>query len=604
MTSETITTIKDKIGGLIEEIIAHEQENISVLKEIHPEYLESAKNLLHYGVVRTYDLREIQLNLKQLGLSRMANAEGNILESLVNTYNLLKLILHEDEEFGHDHHHELGRGKAILESNTEALFLNQERNRRVRIMVTMPTQASTDYELVLEIVRNGMDCARINCAHDSPEVWKAIVENIRQASKVCGNEVKIAMDLAGPKIRTGALGEGPKVKKFRPKRNVEGIVESPALIVLVSEHKENHNPNEIPIASHWMELVQIGDKFTVKDSRGKTRKLIAVAVNDDEVLLHCRKTVYMKTGMLLVASRSSMPDGIVGEIPPIEKSIQVHTGDILHVKGDNSIGTQPEFNSTGELIKPGNISCVPSSLITKVKEGEPILFDDGKIEGVIENVHADYFEVKIVKARFEGSQLKSEKGINFPTLDLGYSGLTEKDREDLKFIAQYVDIVNFSFVNTEKDVAELLEALKHLGVRDKIGVILKIETRFAYRNLMKILLKAMKTHPIGVMIARGDLALEVGWENMGKVQEEILSICSAAHVPVVWATQVLEGLAKRGVPSRSEITDITSSLRAECVMLNKGPYINEAISLLDKTLGNMEKLHSKKEGLWPKMDSL
>ncbi|PRX56404.1 pyruvate kinase [Flagellimonas meridianipacifica] len=604
MAPDQLTSIKDQIGNLIKIVHDQEQDNTELLAEVCFPYLGSAKNLLHYGTVRNYDLREIQTKLKELGLSRLANAEGNILESLINTHNLLKFLTNENGEFVQNGELEIGKGKRKLEEHAEALFSNGGKNRRVRIMVTMPTEASTDYEMVLEMVKNGMDCARINCAHDSPEVWKKIVENLRKASEACNANVKIAMDLAGPKIRTGALGEGPKVKKFRPKRNDEGVVESPAAIVLVPEDKQSRGPDEIPVPSQWIELVQLGDKFVVQDARGKTRKLVVTQVAENTVLLQCRKTIYLKTGMQLVSKRVSLPNAVLGEISPKEKAIEVHVGDTLIVKGHDSIGSLPKFDEKGNLVNPGSIACQPPSLVEKVKEGAPILFDDGKVEGVIERVHDDSFEVRIVKARQGGTQLKAEKGINFPTLDLGFSGLTAKDKEDLKFIARYVDIVSFSFVNTESDVEELLEALNDLEVLDKIGVILKIETRFAYKNLMKILLKAMKTKPIGVMIARGDLALEVGWENMGKVQEEILSICSAAHVPVVWATQVLEGLAKKGLPSRSEITDVTSSLRAECVMLNKGLYINEAISLLDKTLESMEELHSKKEGLWPKMDNL
>ncbi|MEM6358591.1 MAG: pyruvate kinase [Bacteroidota bacterium] len=79
----------------------------------------------------------------------------------------------------------------------------------------------------------------------------------------------------------------------------------------------------------------------------------------------------------------------------------------------------------------------------------------------------------------------------------------------------------------------------------------------------------MRWRPFGVMIARGGLAVETGWTNMAVLQVEILNICRAAHAPVIWATQVLESLAKKGVPSRSEITDAAASLKAECVMLNK-----------------------------------
>ena len=96
------------------------------------------------------------------------------------------------------------------------------------------------------------------------------------------------------------------------------------------------------------------------------------------------------------------------------------------------------------------------------------------------------------------------------------------------------------------------------------------------------------------MIARGDLALEVGYERLAELQEEVLWISEAAHVPVIWATQVLENLVKYGAPSRAEITDAAMSERAECVMLNKGPYIVEGVSLLDKVLARMDEHQRKK----------
>ena len=104
----------------------------------------------------------------------------------------------------------------------------------------------------------------------------------------------------------------------------------------------------------------------------------------------------------------------------------------------------------------------------------------------------------------------------------------------------------------------------------------------------------MHSPKIGVMIARGDLAVECGWERLAEAQEEILWICEAAHVPVIWATQVLESLAKSGVPSRAEITDAAMGERAECVMLNKGPHLVEAVRVLDNILRRMEAHQSKK----------
>jgi pyruvate kinase len=178
--------------------------------------------------------------------------------------------------------------------------------------------------------------------------------------------------------------------------------------------------------------------------------------------------------------------------------------------------------------------------------------------------------------------------------------LTKKDKTDLKFVAQSANTVNFSFVNNKQDVEELLNELKKL--KANIGIILKIETKEAYRNLPGILLKGMENYPIGVMIARGDLAIETGWKNFAIIQEEILQLCEAAHLPDIWATQVLENLAKKGIPTRAEITDAAMAQRADCVMLNKGPYIEKTVRMLDKVLRKMQRIQNRKITILPKLE--
>jgi pyruvate kinase len=130
-----------------------------------------------------------------------------------------------------------------------------------------------------------------------------------------------------------------------------------------------------------------------------------------------------------------------------------------------------------------------------------------------------------------------------------------------------------------------------------LGLILKIETRKAFDNLPKLILAAMHTRSIGIMIARGDLAVECGYQRLAEVQEEVLWICEAAHVPVIWATQVLESLAKKGIPSRSEITDAAMGERAECVMLNKGPYAVTTVRVLADILKRMQAHQEKKRSM-------
>jgi pyruvate kinase len=112
-----------------------------------------------------------------------------------------------------------------------------------------------------------------------------------------------------------------------------------------------------------------------------------------------------------------------------------------------------------------------------------------------------------------------------------------------------------------------------------------------------LLLAAMRHFPVGVMIARGDLAVECGYERMAEVQEEMLWMCEAAHLPVIWATQVLDQLARSGQPSRAEITDAAMAERAECVMLNKGPHILEAVRTLSDIATRMQAHQQKKRSL-------
>jgi pyruvate kinase len=151
-------------------------------------------------------------------------------------------------------------------------------------------------------------------------------------------------------------------------------------------------------------------------------------------------------------------------------------------------------------------------------------------------------------------------------------------------------------VRTEAHVRQLLDRIEQLGGQ-RLGLVLKIETRKAFENLPNLILAAMRTESLGIMIARGDLAVECGYQRLAEIQEEILWICEAAHVPVIWATQVLESLAKKGIPSRSEITDAAMGERAECVMLNKGPYAVMAVRVLADILRRMQAHQEKKRSM-------
>jgi pyruvate kinase len=226
-----------------------------------------------------------------------------------------------------------------------------------------------------------------------------------------------------------------------------------------------------------------------------------------------------------------------------------------------------------------------------------VWLDDGKLGGLVEAVDRDSIDVRITAAGPKGSKLREGRGINLPDAVLNIDLLGSHSEDALRFAAECADIVGLSFVSRVSEVKQINAHLAEHSRAD-VGIVLKIETRRAVEQLPGLLLAALGGgRAVGVMIARGDLAVECGYVRLAEVQEEILWLCEAAHVPVIWATEVLDRLAKTGRPSRAEITDAAMGVRAECVMLNKGPQITEAISVLDDILRRMGQHQAKKRSL-------
>jgi len=239
------------------------------------------------------------------------------------------------------------------------------------------------------------------------------------------------------------------------------------------------------------------------------------------------------------------------------------------------------------------ISCTEKGIISQLKKGEKVLIDDGIVRGNIERIKKGRVGVRILRISSSRPAIKENKGINFPESTLDISPLTTFDEKCLAFICEYADLVGFSFVRNARDLLLLQNKLKQI-TNHPPKLIIKIESPESVKNLPSLLLQAMREESFGVMIARGDLAVEIGFERMSEVQEEILWICEAAHTPVIWATQVLETLNKSGVATRSEITDAAHAVMAECVMINKGPHTIEVIETLRDILQRSGGHHVKK----------
>lgn len=475
--------------------------------------------------LRRKDRRHLQLKLASLGLSSLGHAESHVLANVDKVLGILHRLTHQawsdrsdDEPVG------INSSRRLLEQHSGDLLGPQPGERAVRIMVTLPSEAAGDFDLVEQLVVSGMNIARINCAHDDADKWRSMAEHVRNAARAHSADVRILMDLGGPKLR-------------------------------------------------------------VTD--------VAVA----RVIAETDRSTYIVPGIELRRERkgTGARRGEIRGVPETPGSLLLRTGDLLRITASD-IAQPVGADNRSDPRRVPSIACTLPEVFGQVRAGERIFFDDGHIGGVIREASSEGLTVQIVSANLKGSRLAGDKGINLPDSKLELPALTGKDIEDLEAVARHADLVGLSFVQRPRDVEALHAQLKMLKA-DHLGVVLKIETRRAFERLPELMLAAMHCRSAGVMIARGDLAVECGYERLAEVQEEILWAAEAAHMPVIWATQVLETLAKTGQPSRAEITDAAMGERAECVMLNKGPHILEAIRALDDILKRMQSHQSKKRAL-------
>lgn len=606
-SKEKLIDINNQIDQIIRKAKELERNNQDLISKVHPIYRESALNLTHYLAFRSFDIDTLQDKLKYSGLPNLVNIEGHVMHSLLTIKTIINHLTGHNKIEKQKGIISIKRSEKLLKKNTKQLFGYKSKKRRTRIMVTLPATAANDYSMVNRLIGLGMNSARINCAHDGAEVWAKMIANIARANSTLKKKCKIMMDLGGPKLRTGSIKLGPKVIHIKPQRDQLGVVTKPAKIWIALPNISPPDKSAdviIPIDELFLKKIKRGDTIYFTDARHKKCKISIDRKQGKGKWGSCSDSAYISTGIELLVNKenaSGEEKEYVGELLPIEQYILLFTGDKLILHSDPRPGEPAQFDEEGKRIEYAHISCTLPEIFKDVKIGEPIFFDDGMIEGIVEEANEDELLIKIIYARNTGSKLRADKGINLPNSMLGVSGLTDKDKQDIEFVALNADVVNLSFVNNENDVQQLLDELSKYET--SLGIILKIETQKGFKNLPTILLKGMQTYPIGVMVARGDLAIETGWKNFASIQEEILRICEAAHIPDVWATQVLESLAKKGVPTRSEITDAGMAQRAECVMLNKGMYIDQAVKMLDKILRRMQRFQKKKETILPKLSN-
>ncbi|NVN88625.1 MAG: pyruvate kinase [Rhodopseudomonas sp.] len=475
-----IAHLKQRIDHLIAAVERDGEDRVWAGRIERPGFEASAANLAHYLALRRHDLRPLQRSLMALGLSSLGRLESRVLPTLQAVSATLAALC-GDTHAKRPSSKRFFAGEHDLSQRSLELFGASPERRSTALLVTCPTEAADDPVLMQRLAERGVEAVRINCAHDDAEHWQRMIVNVRAAEQDAGRRIKVLMDIAGPKIRTG--------KVFAP--------------------------------------------------NGRDR---------------------IGTGDLLAI----VPEGGLDRIDHPEEYFAVE--------------------------------CTLPEPLTLTPVGARVFVDDGKLCVRIEKVAPWGLLGRVTAAADKGVRLKSEKGLNFPDTPMEIEALTAKDRCDLDFIAAHADGVEFSFVQSVADVEMLQAALAERRPDDwrTLSLILKIETPKAVANLPEIVVQAAGQQPTAIMIARGDLAVEIGFARLAEMQEEILWIGEAAHIPVIWATQVLEHLVKKGTPSRGEMTDAAMAARAECVMLNKGPYLFKAITELDTLLERMAANQHKK----------
>ena len=571
------------------------------IAQVAPTHRPGAVNLVRYMALRSQDAVELQEGLSALGATSLSHPEPAVLERLHAARNVLDAF---DSKAPTYPMQAIASAYAdaddILDANTQALLGPTQDGTHARIMVTLPSEAAEDYDLVLDFARAGMELARINCAHDGEAAWEKMVENVHRAAEEVGREILISCDIAGPKVRTGAIEPGPQVVRVRGERTAAGEPLTYPTLVLsdVSRAEEAQEVARgasasaarpavaLEVDTEWVAALEPGDEVRFAEARGRSRSFTVESVEDGVAVLRGERNCYLAEGT--VFSHGTATTQVRG-VPALEQKIRLHRGDELVL----STSQEPARIVEGEVT---TIGCTLPEVVTALEVGHAVIFDDGAISGRVTEIRDNEAEreavITIDHAGPTGTNLAAYKGINLPDTEVPLPSLTEEDIAALRFVATHCDIAAVSFIRTPSDVAFLYDTVEEIAAEQEseelaqrvreLGIVLKIETVPAYQQLGAVLLEGMRHEKFGIMIARGDLAVELGFERMVQVPGRIMKLAEAAHIPVIMATQVLETLAKTGLPSRAEITDAGYALRAECVMLNKGPHITEAIRILDR----------------------
>jgi pyruvate kinase len=267
-------------------------------------------------------------------------------------------------------------GARMLNRNATALLDHTGGDRRTRIMVTLPNEAAVEPDLVQRLVAAGAEGAelvRINCAHDGPEAWAAMVRHVRDAEAAQGRRVRMVMDLAGPKLRTGAIRPDVGVLRLRPQRDALGRPVAPAVVWLTAPGAPPaEGASRVPVEDRqWLSRRRVGERIRLLDSRRSRRTMRVTSVRSTGVLAELDDTTYLVTGTKLVVDLDE--PATVADLPPRQQRLILCSGDELVLV--------PESEPADPTQRPPTIGCTLPRVFEDARVGDRIFFDDGSIGG-------------------------------------------------------------------------------------------------------------------------------------------------------------------------------------------------------------------------------
>jgi len=333
---------------------------------------KSVVNLAQYLALREIDLRPLQEELAEAGLSSLGRAEPHVYANLENIMNMLCQALQSAVNIKTNFcYPKFKEGFDILDRNANKVLGMYQHKRIARVMVTLPTDAATDYRMVYDLVKEGMDIARINCAHDDIFIWRKIIENIRKASAELKSTCRILMDLAGHKIRTGPILSGPQLPIIKIKKDInKGNLNAIKFKIISDESSKDtdagksNNAFIFPVPKAVYTNLANNDRFSFIDARKKQRYIkISISLSPYHVTGLCNKSIHLTSGTKITWQRHSnnvyrdLHIFSFVKLNPIYDNIHLHIGDNLFLHKFPTTNFAEKYPDSNELHTAAHISC-------------------------------------------------------------------------------------------------------------------------------------------------------------------------------------------------------------------------------------------------------